>query len=99
VSAAAAANAGEWANAGNFTFTDSRTDDPPSPAPGYPDGLYRFGLMMDGFWGGTGSAGNSGYLCRFTTGSAGELTLDSQLIGDDNGQIVMMSATDSWNVE
>ncbi|HRX85928.1 MAG TPA: hypothetical protein P5572_12995 [Phycisphaerae bacterium] len=99
ITAAAAAPTGDWADADNFTFTDERSADPPAPAPGYAEGLHRYGLVMDGFWGETASAGATGSLCRITTGGAGALTLDVQLIGDDTGQIVLMSATQTWTVE
>jgi len=94
-----AATNGEWAVAGNFTFTDFTEEGPPVPAPGHDEGLYWYSLAMDGFWGSAGSAGETGHLCTFTTGSAGTLTLDVQLIGASSGIPVIMSATESWPVD
>jgi len=91
--AADSADSGEWSQAGNFVFTDLRAENPPAAAPDLDEGYYRFGSIIDGFWGDTTTASNAGRLFNFTTGSAGELILQGDLIGDSDGAIVTMHDT------
>ncbi len=103
ITAATPAGEGAWSATGLFSTIDLTTlSEEPIPAFDYPTGFFRRTMISDGI--ASGERGTTGpsdsYLCKITTGAAGELSLDLfvDYLDLTNGEWITMQTSADFDV-
>jgi len=95
IAAGEAPSGGDWSGTGSFMFLDLVAEwGARAPAPGYPEGYFRYQMLADVLpppddQDGASCAAASGHLCTITTQAGGELNLHLYMAGvDESGHFL-----------